>query len=64
MTWALPTMTPQALFGNTQQVTNVLTSAIATVTPVSDLKITNILTGEYPSISGDNVSYFITLQNI
>jgi hypothetical protein len=57
-------MNPQALFGDTQQVTNVLTSALATITPVSDLTITNILTGEYPSISGDNVSYLITLQNI
>ena len=46
------------------QVTNILTSAIAQITPIADLKITNILTGNNPSTSGDTVSYHITLQNI
>lgn len=46
------------------QVTNILTSAVAQITPIADLKITNILTGNNPSASGDIVSYYITLQNI
>ncbi len=46
------------------QFSTLLHSLMSWITPVSDLAITNILTGENPSVSWDIVSYFITLQNI
>ena len=57
----IPTL---ATFGTDQRVTTALTSAVAQITPIADLMITNILTGMNPSFSGDMVSYYITLQNI
>lgn len=60
----IPTINTTALFAADMQFATVLTSAIAQLTPIADLMITNILTGMNPSFSGDNVSYYITLQNI
>ncbi|MCX6823631.1 MAG: hypothetical protein NT085_00690, partial [candidate division SR1 bacterium] len=57
----IPTL---ATFGTDQRVTTALTSAVAQITPIADLMVTNILTGMNPSFSGDIVSYYITLQNI
>ncbi len=53
-----------AAFSDNQQFTTILTSAVADITPIPDLMITNILTWQYPSYSGDIVSYYITIQNI
>lgn len=53
-----------AVFAADTQFSSILTSAIAQITPIADLMVTNILTGMNPSFSGDNVSYYITLQNI
>ena len=57
-------ITTTATFGTDQRVTTVLTSAVAQITPIADLMVKNILTGDNPSFSGDNVYYYITLQNI
>lgn len=61
---ALPTLTTTALFSDNENITTTLTSAVAQITPIADLTITNILTGQQPSFSGDIVTYAITLQNI
>ncbi len=61
---SIPTINATATIGTDMQITTVLTSAMAQITPIADLAITNSLTGMNPSISGDVVSYFITLQNI
>jgi len=61
--WFSP-ITTTAAFGADQRVSTILTSAIAQITPVADLAITNVLTGQNPSFSGDTVYYYITLQNI
>ena len=60
----IPTISTTANVGADMQISTVLTSAIAQITPISDLIVTNVLTGTNPSFSGDNVSYSITLQNI
>jgi hypothetical protein len=60
----LPTMSTIAQFAADTQFSTILTSAIAQITPIADLLITNILTGANPIFSGDMVSYYITLQNI
>jgi len=59
-----PTIHTVANFGPDMQISTILTSAIAQITPISDLAVTNVLTGTNPSLSGDNVYYYITLQNI
>lgn len=53
-----------ATFGTDQRVSTSLTSAVAQITPIADLTITNILSWNNPSFSGDVVLYYITLQNI
>jgi len=59
------TLSTQAIFASDMQILNVLTSSVAAlITPISDLIVTNVLTGMNPSFSGDIVSYYITLQNI
>lgn len=60
----LPTIDTTAVFAADIQISTILTSAIAQITPIADLMVMNILTGMNPSFSGDNVSYYITLQNI
>lgn len=62
--WSFSTLNTQAVFASTMQISTVLTSAVAQITPIADLSITNILTGENPVVSGDIVSYFITIKNI
>lgn len=59
-----PTLSTDAIFASDMQINTLLTSAVAQITPIADLLVTNILTGTNPSFSGDNVSYFVTLQNI
>jgi hypothetical protein len=61
---SIPTINTTANFAADMQISTVLTSAIAQITPIADLMVTNILTGFNPSLSGDVVSYYITLQNI
>lgn len=63
-TRTIPTIDTTAIFATDTQFSPLLTSAIAQITPIADLMVTNILTGANPSFSGDNVSYYITLQNI
>jgi hypothetical protein len=58
------TVDTTAVFAANTQFSPILTSAIAQITPIADLMVTNVLTGANPSFSGDNVSYYITLQNI
>lgn len=60
----IPAITTTAIVGPDMQFSTVLTSAIAQLAPIADLAVTNVLTGENPSFSGDIVSYYITLQNI
>jgi len=60
----IPTLDTTAQFAADMQFTTILTSAIAQITPIADLMVTNILTGMNPIFSGDIVSYYITLQNI
>lgn len=57
-------ITPQAIFCADTNFTTLLGAVNATIEPIADLKITNILTGTSPSYSGDTVSYYVTLQNI
>ncbi len=57
-------LTTTAIFSDNQQFTTTLTSAVAQIAPIPDLIVTNILTGQNPSNSGDVVTYYITLQNI
>ena len=59
-----PTLTTTWIFAADMQMSTILTSAIAEITPIGDLMITNVLTWTNPIYSGDNVSYYITLQNI
>ncbi len=58
------TITTQAIFSDSTAFTTLLGAVNALVTPIADLIVTNVLTGENPSYSGDNVYYYITLQNI
>ncbi|MEI6672246.1 MAG: hypothetical protein WCL02_02555 [bacterium] len=58
------TIDTTAVFSSNTQFSSLLASEIAQITPIADLTITNILTGQNPSLSGDLVSYYITLQNI
>ncbi|MFA6256223.1 MAG: hypothetical protein WC606_03490 [Candidatus Absconditabacterales bacterium] len=60
----IPMISIMANFSSDTQFFTILTSAIAQITPIADLAVTNVLTGLNPSFSGDNVSYYITLQNI
>lgn len=60
----IPSIDTTAIFATDTQFSTILTSAIAQITPIADLMVTNILTGAHPSFSGDIVSYAITLQNI
>ena len=59
-----PTLNTQANFATDMQISTVLTSAVAQITPIADLVVTNILTGENPMVAGNNVSYFVTIKNI
>ena len=59
-----PTLTTTWIFAADMQMSTILTSAIAEITPIADLMITNSLTWFNPMYSGDSVSYYITLQNI
>ena len=63
-TRSFPPIPTTANFGSDMQISTVLTSAMAQITPIADLAITNVLTSGNPSLSGDIVSYTITLQNI
>jgi len=63
-TRSIPNIDTTAEFAADMQMTTVLTSAIAQITPIADLFITNSLTGANPIFSGDTVSYTITIQNI
>ncbi len=60
----IPAIITTAIVGPDMQFSTVLTSAMAQLAPIADLAVTNVLTGENPSFSGDIVSYYITLQNI
>ena len=60
----IPTLNTQANFATDMQISTILTSAVAQITPIADLIVTNILTGENPMVLGDNVSYFVTIKNI
>ena len=59
-----PTLNTTGIFASDMGITNILTSAVAQITTIGDLVVTNVLTGLNPSFSGDIVSYYITLQNI
>src|SRR5574344_733705 len=48
---AFPPISTTAAFGTDQWVSTALTSAVAQIMPIADLVVTNILTGENPSIS-------------
>jgi len=60
----LPTLDTTAIFAPDMQISTILTSAIAKITPIADVFITNTLSSANPSFSGDNISYTIILQNI
>lgn len=62
--WTFSTLTTQAIFSDSTAFTTLLGAVNALITPIADLVVTNVLTGENPSYSGDNVYYYITLQNI
>ncbi len=58
-------ITPTAIFSNSSLFTTTFPlSGTAQLTPIGDVTIKNILTGQNPSASWDIVSYAITLQNI
>lgn len=63
-TRAFSTIDTNAIIATDSTFANVMTSALAQISPIADLAVTNILTGANPSFSGDVVSYYITLQNI
>ena len=62
--WTFSSLTTQAIFADSTAFTTLLGAVNAFVTPIADLKIMNVLTGQNPSYSGDIVSYYVTLQNI
>ena len=48
---SFPTINTNAIFASDMQITTVLTSAVAQITPIADLLVTNVLTGMNPSFS-------------
>jgi len=48
---SIPNINITATAGTDMQFSTILTSAVAQITPIADLAITNILTGENPSVS-------------
>lgn len=61
---AIPSTNTKAMFASDMQISTILTSAMAEISPIADLMVTNILTGQNPIASGDIVSYLATIQNI
>lgn len=57
-------LSTSARFASDMQMTNVLTSAVAQILPISDLMIINTSSNEMPSFSGDSITYTIYIKNI
>ncbi len=49
--WTFPTLTTQAIFADSPVFTTILGAVNAFVEPIADLTITNVLTGQNPSVS-------------